>query len=184
MLISARQNILAWNPAADPSSFPATHSLKVARIITEFIFLKCDYIWLQISVKDPYWHYVKLKTAFPWGSNGINHIWRDHPVWCKPRCVTDILWLLDNLMPCQGALHCHTICMCQMLRRCTINSFLFSLDFSAIKILNQGVKKIYSILLKWSKKYIRNYRQQNATWLIHSFNMYWITCQVPDMCRL
>lgn len=170
MLISARQDILAWNPAADLSSFPATHSLKVARIIAEFIFLKCDCVWLQISVKDPYWLYVKLKTVFPWGRNGINHIWTDHSVWRNPRCVTDILWLLDNLMPCQGALRCHTICMCQMLRSCTINSFLFSLDFSAIKILNQDFKygnqfkcKIYSGMLMdhWMLVDTRNWKRSS-----------------------
>lgn len=57
-------------------------------------------------------------------------------------------------MPCSGAPCSHTICMCWMPRSCAINGFLFSLDSSITKILNQNFKcgnqskcKIYSGML-------------------------------------
>lgn len=51
--------------------FQPRYRLKLARIITEFIFLKCDCAWLQVSVRDLYWPYTKLKTAFPRESNAL-----------------------------------------------------------------------------------------------------------------
>lgn len=52
---SPGQAVLAWNVTPKLGSFLATCSLKLARIIAEFMFLKCDCVWLQVSVRDPYW---------------------------------------------------------------------------------------------------------------------------------
>lgn len=149
---------LFWPEIQYPTSvhFQPHHKLKLARIITEFIFLKYDCVWLHLSVTNPQQSYAKLKTAFPRGSNSTNHKWIDHFVWWNLRCVISILWLLYNLKPCTGApcSSCNTISICWMPRSCTINGFLFSVDSSIINILNQDFKcgnwskyKIYSGML-------------------------------------